>query len=72
MQQLDLFDALAPADTRDIAGPAARHAEIRRRSQAGVCQACAAPIDAEWLLRSFGWYCRACEGSDATAQPVLY
>jgi hypothetical protein len=58
--QLDLFSAGEP-DTSTIADQAARHAEMRRRSVAGLCQACGRPIDAEWLGLSFGWHCRACE-----------
>jgi hypothetical protein len=59
MQQLDLFATLdTPADAH---GPAETHEEIRRRSREGLCQACGAAIDAEWLLLSFGWECRECE-----------
>lgn len=78
MQQLDLFSAGEP-DTSAIADQAARHAEMRRRSAAGLCQACGQPIDPEWLLLSFGWHCRASEAAQGRAwcggcdssQPIL-
>jgi hypothetical protein len=66
MQQLELFPA-TPADVNDLTDADVRHAEIRRRSREGLCQACGAAIDAEWLLLSFGWECRECEAADAAA-----
>ena len=61
MPQLELALFAPPACVSDIADDAARHAEIRRRAQAGECQLCAGPIDDEWMVISFGWLCRACE-----------
>lgn len=60
--ELDLFsEREPPACVSDITDQATRHAEIRRRADAGLCQMCCAAIDAAWMVISFGWLCRVCE-----------
>lgn len=60
MQQRDFLTTLdAPPAAL---GPATTPEEVRRRGREGLCQDCGAAIDDEWLLRSLGWQCRACEG----------
>lgn len=54
MQQLEL----------PLTNEATTPEERRARGRDGRCQACDRPIDAEWLLLSFGWYCRDCEQGD--------